>query len=75
MPVTIYTQPNCAHCDASKAYMDREDIGYVEKNIRADPSALDEVLALGYRGTPVIVTEDGEHWGGANIEKMAALKK
>jgi hypothetical protein len=44
----------------------------VDKNVREDPAALKELLALGYQSTPVILI-DGEAVVGFDPDKIAQL--
>jgi len=44
----------------------------VDKNVREDPAALKELLALGYQSTPVILI-DGEAVVGFDQEKLEKL--
>ena len=44
----------------------------MDKNIRADPAALQELLALGYRSTPVTLI-DGEAVVGFDQQRIEQL--
>jgi len=44
----------------------------VDKNVREDPAALKELLALGYQSTPVTLI-DGEAIVGFDLEKIEKL--
>jgi hypothetical protein len=44
----------------------------VDKNVREDPAALKELLALGYQSTPVTLI-DGEAVVGFDAEKIEKL--
>jgi hypothetical protein len=44
----------------------------VDKNVREDPAALKELLALGYQSTPVTLI-DGEALVGFDPEKIEKL--
>jgi hypothetical protein len=44
----------------------------VDKNVREDPAALKELLALGYQSTPVTLV-DGEAIVGFDREKIEKL--
>jgi len=44
----------------------------VDKNVREDPAALKELLALGFQSTPVTLI-DGESVVGFDQEKIAKL--
>ena len=44
----------------------------MDKNVREDPAALKELLALGYQSTPVTLI-DGEAIVGFDLEKIEKL--
>lgn len=44
----------------------------MDKNVREDPAALKELLALGYQSTPVTLI-DGEAVVGFDTEKLTVL--
>ena len=56
--VTIYTSFGWGPCAATKSWLKKNNIEYIEKNV-GDDSVRDEILALGYRTTPVVVGEQG----------------
>tara|TARA_R110000824_G_scaffold395920_1_gene597033 strand:+ start:477 stop:704 length:228 start_codon:yes stop_codon:yes gene_type:complete len=58
--VTIYTSFGCGPCAATKSWLQKNNIPYIEKNVSDDSSARDEILNLGYRSTPVVITDIGE---------------
>jgi glutaredoxin-like protein NrdH len=72
--LTVYTQPNCVHCDATKHYLRTEGIPFEEKNIRESADAFQTVVELGYRGVPVVVTEDGQHWNGMKKDRLDEVR-
>ena len=43
---------------ATKSWLKNNNITFIEKNI-SDDMVREEILALGYRTTPVIITEKG----------------
>jgi glutaredoxin 3 len=45
---------------------------FTDKNVREDPTALKELLALGYQSTPVTLI-DGEAVVGFDQEKITVL--
>ena len=58
MSVTIYTSFGWGPCVATKSWLKKNNIEYIEKDV-GDDSVRDEILALGYKTTPVIVGERG----------------
>jgi len=53
-------------------FLSRHDIPFTGKDIRADPAAMRELLALGSRSTPTIVV-DGEVMIGFESAKLLAM--
>lgn len=59
-------------CAKVKEFLSQNRIGYIDRNIAADESALADLEKLGYMTTPVTVV-DGEAVVGfnrANLEKL-----
>ena len=73
-PVTfvLYSQPTCYPCKAVKRELDKLGADYEVRDITTHPEARVEVLALGYQGTPVVLTSAGEHWHGHRPGRIAA---
>lgn len=72
-PITIvYTQPGCGPCIAVKKKLQKLDIPYEERDV-TEPGIADEVVALGYTGTPVIVAPDGTSHHGYRPGKLAII--
>lgn len=72
-PVILYSQPDCGPCVGVKRALDAAHIPFEIKDIRADESAAQRVVELGYTGTPV-VEHPGGHFKGYNVEKIDELK-
>lgn len=70
--VTIYTSSTCTYCKAAKAYLDENNIDYTEKHVDTDREAMNELIAKGHRGVPVI-NIDGEEIVGFDQPKIAKL--
>lgn len=73
MTVTVYTKDNCQPCRLTKMALNRKGISITEKAVDKDPSALEEIKALGFLQVPVVVTPDGDAWSGLRPDKIAAL--
>lgn len=59
MVVTLYTSPSCTSCRKAKAWLDKHDIAYKERNIFANPLNKEEimqVLRLTENGTEDIIS-------------------
>ena len=59
--VTLYAKPGCPYCAAARDDLKQRGIQYIEHNVKADASALREMLSLngGRRQVPTIV-RDGQ---------------
>lgn len=54
--VVIFTKPGCPYCQAAKEDFNRRGISFEERNVKADPAALEEMVKLsGARRVPVIL--------------------
>jgi glutaredoxin len=71
--VTLYTQPGCGPCVAVKSALKRYGIDHTIINVREDEAAMSRLIELGYQGTPVTETADGEHWYGLNMDRIKNL--
>ncbi len=63
MSITVYTKPSCVQCNATYRALDAKGIEYEILDLSEDPTALEQVKALGYLQAPVVVTDEG-HWSG-----------
>lgn len=79
MSITLFTQPGCQPCNATKRMLDRLGLEAKEVNVRETASAFDTIKSLNpaYNGTPVILVEreDGsiKHWDGFRPDSIQAL--
>ncbi|RLL45064.1 transcriptional regulator Spx [Oceanobacillus piezotolerans] len=51
--VTLYTSPSCTSCRKAKAWLEKHNIAYKERNIFSEPLTLDEIKEI------LRMTEDG----------------
>lgn len=68
--LTIYTQPNCPQCRASKRYADKMGVPYVERTLADNPDVLDKAVKAGYTSAPVVTDDRGNIWGGYDPSKI-----
>ena len=72
--VTIYSTPNCVHCNHAKEFFKENDVEYTEKNVAEDQNARDEMVEkTGQLGVPVIEIE-GETQPIIGFNKDALVK-
>jgi glutaredoxin-like protein NrdH len=56
--VIVYTQEGCRPCTEEKYWLKENGIDFEERNIRENPTYLDEIFELGASATPATVIED-----------------
>lgn len=53
--IIIYTTPTCVYCKMAKEFFKKHNVAYEEKDVAADPGAIDEMREKsGQIGVPVI---------------------
>jgi len=70
--ITVYTQPSCHLCEATKRELTIKGLRYNLVDITKDEVAFEKVKTLGYRSMPVVVTEN-DHWAGFRVDKLFEL--
>lgn len=75
MSVIVYTNPNCAQCEMTKKFLDRENIPYTVENLQTEENydKLVEFVNQGFKAAPIVVT-DTETWSGFKPDKLGAIK-
>lgn len=74
--ITLYSQPSCGPCFATKRYLDREKVPHVVVDVRADPTAAAALKAHGITGTPAVIATVGSKeyaWQGHRPDQLEAL--
>ncbi|MBZ5519107.1 MULTISPECIES: transcriptional regulator Spx [Bacillus] len=51
--VTLYTSPSCTSCRKARAWLEKHEIPFVERNIFSEPLSIDEIKQI------LRMTEDG----------------
>lgn len=72
MQVAVYSQPGCQPCAGVKQLLGMSGVEFTEYDVSTDMDRLDEVISMGYKGVPVVVTDKG-HVGGLDIKKIKEL--
>src|SRR5699024_6461662 len=72
MDITLYSQPFCVQCDATKRALNKAGSAYAVVDITEDAEALAMVKSLGYVQAPVVITSE-DHWSGFRPDKIKAL--
>ena len=57
MGVIIYTSNGCAPCVATKSWLSKNNISYIEKNITEEENRK-ELIQKGYQSTPVTMIQN-----------------
>ncbi|HUY39014.1 MAG TPA: glutaredoxin family protein [Candidatus Binataceae bacterium] len=58
MKIVVYTQDQCSACHQAVEYLSRNQVAFTEKNITRDSVAREELIAKGFRATPVTMIND-----------------
>ena len=75
MNVTIYTNTGCSACHLAMDFMTRNGVAFVERSLAEDPTAREELLAMGFRAVPVIKVgaETMVGFSAPKLRKMLSL--
>ena len=75
MQVTIFTNTGCSACHLAMDFMTRNGVSFTERSLANDPSARDELLAMGFRAVPVIKVGNETMLGfsAPKLRKLLAL--
>lgn len=73
MSIVLYTMPDCVKCDATKKYLDSDNIKYSTVDISTNKEAYELVSSLGYKQAPVVVAGD-VHWSGFRPDMIKSIK-
>lgn len=73
--LVVYTTSSCPYCRKAKAWLDEQQIAYVEKNVDSDDRAREEWSKLGGRSVPLFaidgdVVQRGYDPSGKNLTKV-----
>lgn len=69
--IEIYSTPSCRPCIQNKAWMDKNNIEYVTKDV-TDPAIMEEYKQFGLTTVPVLKHGD-DVWTGFNPAKLREL--
>lgn len=72
MTITVYSKPACVQCTATTRALDARGLSYDVIDLTEDDSAMEKVVALGYRQAPVVVAGDA-HWAGFRPDMIGRL--
>lgn len=70
MTVTIYSKPNCPHCNIVKAQFKKYNVPYQEIDIIQDADALKLIKAQGFTQAPIVFGEN-DSFSGADAQGIA----
>jgi len=57
IPIRIFTAPGCPHCDALRADLERRGVRFIERDVRNDPEALEELRSLSWEHRLPVVAD------------------
>ena len=73
MKVSVYTNPNCVQCDATKRWLTTNKINFETKLISESPEIEVLIQEKRFVAAPV-VTADELSWSGFRLEKLKTIK-
>ena len=72
--ITVYTNPSCIACDATKKYLTERNTKFETVDLSTDELALAAVKDLGYMQAPVVFVRypggSESHWAGFRPDKL-----
>ena len=72
--ITVYTNPSCMACDATKKYLSERHTKFETVDLSTDELALAAVKDLGYMQAPVVFVRypngSESHWSGFRPDKL-----
>jgi glutaredoxin-like protein NrdH len=73
--VTVFSQPNCQPCKATKRWLDKNDITYREVDVTTSPVDAEAIRALGFKEAPVVIVSTGDPetdlmWSGFHPDNL-----
>ena len=72
--VTIYSKPNCPHCNIVKAQFKKHNVPFTEVDITKNPDALERIKAQGFTAAPV-VTDGFDSFSGADAKGIDRFRE
>ncbi len=71
--VTVFSSPTCYPCRFTKEILDDLEVDFMDRDVTTDEEAAEIVRKLGYKGVPVVVLDNGDHWQGLDPDRLKAL--
>lgn len=56
--VHVYSKPACVQCDATKRWLNKNNVEYQEHNLLFSDDVLEMAKELGYTSAPVVILEN-----------------
>jgi glutaredoxin-like protein NrdH len=72
MKITVYSNPNCVQCDATKRWLTTNKINFDTKLISDSPEIEPLIQEKGYVAAPVVIAGT-QSWSGFRLEKLKSL--
>lgn len=70
--IVLYSHDECIDCKIIERWFNNHGFAYTRRDVRKDPTALEELTALGFRSTPVTVI-DGHVVDGLEMKQIRRL--
>ena len=74
--ITLYSQPHCQPCKATKRWLDKRSIHYQEVDVTTSPEDAEAIRALGFTQAPVVIVSTGDPetdlmWSGFHPDNLS----
>ena len=77
--LTVYSKPNCPHCEQAKSWLDSNKIEYEVVDISVDNEALDMLREHGHKSVPQLYLNGDVlvpgGWDGLKLQDPDVLKE
>jgi glutaredoxin-like protein NrdH len=74
MAITVYTLPECAQCETTKKYLEKNNLAYLAVDLSENPKEYEVIRSLGYDRVPVVIADES-HWSGFRPDKLFKLTR
>lgn len=72
--ITVWSKPACVQCVATKNWLNKNDVEYVEKMIADDLDKLEEFRLAGIMQAPIVESDVLDPFSGFRPDLLAQIK-
>lgn len=70
--IELLSKPSCVQCTATKNWLKKREVPFVEHDVTADEVAYQRAVSTGITSMPIVLGVD-QPWGGFNPGKLESL--